>query len=52
MHRLYAVMDYNLEMMELRMQKQLKEARKQARSNDDKLPPAWTRKACANSPTR
>ena len=38
MHRLYALMDYNLEMMELRMQKQLKEARKQARSKDGTLP--------------
>ena len=38
MHRLYALMDYNLEMMELRMQKQLKEARKHARSNDGTLP--------------
>ena len=38
MHRLYALLDYNLEMMELRMQKQLKEARRHAGSNDDTLP--------------
>ena len=38
MHRLYALMDHSLEMMELRMQKQLKEARKHARSKDGKLP--------------
>ncbi len=40
MHRLYALMGLSLEMTELRMQKQLKDARHQARKKDGKLPAA------------
>ena len=40
MHRLYALLGLSLEMTELRMSKQLKEAKKQARSKDGEIPAA------------